>query len=117
MGLTARGRVERGRIDPEAIKALGNVLHRAPVWAMVGERDRQDLRMVKQTLGPVGDRLEVHVIPGVALHSFRSSYAQGEALARTLDWVSRMLVRTGAVGRGGVQGPRRLSAYTEEPLR
>ncbi|CAN5895278.1 hypothetical protein BH20GEM1_BH20GEM1_21420 [soil metagenome] len=80
------------RLDPAAVNDMRSVLRRAPVTAMVGENDVDDVFRLRDALGPDAARLELTVVPDVALHPPRTTRIQEEILQRTVGWLSATLV-------------------------
>ena len=52
--------------------------------------ERIGRRSFVQALGAAGARLEIDVVPGIALHPFRAPAAQELSIDRLVAWVVRM---------------------------
>ena len=47
---------------------------------------QRNLRVLRDRLGTARDRVNIEVVPGIALHPFRSPAAQDESIARLVAW-------------------------------
>jgi pimeloyl-ACP methyl ester carboxylesterase len=78
-------------ISPSFSGPLVEFTQRGRVLFLFGERDKfiHDLRSAMARLGPKlpSGRIEIRVIPGMELHSFKDIPAQDRTIETTLDWV------------------------------
>jgi pimeloyl-ACP methyl ester carboxylesterase len=81
-------RQETSSLDSPLVDAVRNALAAKRVRLIVGERDGEEQFRLKEALGPAGDALELEVIPGLALHPFRSPAAQRQSVEHLLAWVA-----------------------------
>lgn len=78
-------------VDPLLVELMQAVLDRAPAWILAGEHDTADLPLLQRLLGPTRQRLELEVVPGMALHLLDKPALQAEVRARLLARVERAL--------------------------
>jgi dienelactone hydrolase len=100
LGARARARLRhrRGfgttrRLDPALRAALGTSLRRTGGHAIVGERDpaAAALVTVRRSLGDLGARLSVEVIPGASVRAWGPSVVQEELVHRVAAWTAERL--------------------------
>ena len=66
-------------VDQVVVDCLEKSLASAPSRLLVGERDSPDVAQLVRRLPPTTHRLEVEVVPGIALHFLDQPDCQGEA--------------------------------------
>lgn len=82
-----------GRINRPLRRAIADVLRRAPVVALVGDRDAMDAdvqRLAAATAGSGVRALRVETVPGVAIHGHRTIALQEESRRRIVALVASM---------------------------
>jgi len=87
-------------VDPLVVEAFRAMLARAPSWILIGERDASDIPSLERLLGPRAARLEVEVVPGVALHFLDQPHLQREASRRLRASIGTALTELDPVGGG-----------------
>ena len=77
-------------VDREAVREFRRIPRRVPVTLIVGEHDPDDVFILRDRLGARGVRMAIEVVPGIALHPFRSPAAQDESVSRLVAWADRL---------------------------
>lgn len=102
---TRTGERADSQVDPKVASSIATGIDRTATWLLIGAEDAwmRLLPELQRQIGPSHSRLELEVIPGVALQGYRTREAQEAIIERVAAWARRTLALQGTDRREGVK--------------